>query len=59
MTALTNLERQHRKIGRERAAGLIRRTVTIPGNREQELKAIVAKWLDEDTRRSEPSENFG
>lgn len=48
MTALTNLERQHLKIARERAAGLIRRTVTIPEKRDAELKAIVAKWMAEE-----------
>lgn len=45
-TPLTNLERQRRKIERERAAGLIRRTVTIPKTRETELKEIVAKWME-------------
>jgi hypothetical protein len=54
MSALTNLERQHRKIERERAAGLVRRTVTIPEKRDQELKAIVAKWVEEDTERGDP-----
>ena len=32
----------------ERASRLIRRTVTIPENRETELKEIVAKWMEED-----------
>lgn len=48
MTALSNLERQQRKIERERAAGFIRRTVTIPEGREAQLKQIVAEWLETD-----------
>lgn len=39
-----NLEKQRRKIERERAAGFIRRTVTIPIERDPEHKKIVAEW---------------
>jgi hypothetical protein len=42
--ALSDLERQHRQIEREKAVGIIRRTVKIPEHREAELAAIVKLW---------------
>lgn len=51
---LSNLEKQRRQIDRERAAGLIRRTVTIPERRESELRAIVAEWKKEEAERGGP-----
>lgn len=41
-----NTEYQHRRIEREKAAGLIRVLVTIPKERVEELKAIVAQWRE-------------
>lgn len=42
-----NLEYQRAAIERERAKGLKRVLVTIPIEREAELKAIVARWRAE------------
>jgi hypothetical protein len=47
MTAMTPAERQATKREREKATGMIRRTVTIPKERDAELKAIVAQWREE------------
>jgi hypothetical protein len=44
MPPLTNLEKQQRQIDRERAAGFVRRTVTIPIERDAEHKKIVTEW---------------
>jgi hypothetical protein len=57
MPPLTNLEKQRRQIERERAAGLIRTTVTIPEKRKPELKEIVAKWMKADTKPADGSES--
>jgi hypothetical protein len=42
-----NAEHQATKREREKAAGMIRLTVTIPKERKAELKAIVAQWREE------------
>jgi hypothetical protein len=47
MTAMTPAERQATRREREKAAGLIRLTVTIPKARKTELKAILAQWREE------------
>ena len=39
-----NLEHQQSRIAREKAAGFIRRLVSIPIERDAELKKIVAEW---------------
>jgi hypothetical protein len=52
MTDNTIARRQAALRERERAAGLIRTTVTIPEKRKPELKEIVAKWMEENTSRS-------
>lgn len=41
-----NAERQKAQRDRERARGIIWRTVKIPAEREAELKAIVNAWRD-------------
>lgn len=47
-----NTENQHRRIAREKAAGLIRVLVTIPAERKAELKEIVNAWREEACKQS-------
>lgn len=44
MTDRTAAQRQARKLLRDRASGLVRRTVTIPKDRQVELATIVRMW---------------
>jgi hypothetical protein len=54
MTDSTTARRQAALRERERAAGLIRRTVVIPEKRDSELKTIIAEWKKESEKREEP-----
>lgn len=46
-TDYTQPQRQRRQLERERKAGIIRKLVRIPKEREQELADIVAAWRQE------------
>lgn len=52
---LTNLEKQQRKIAREKAAGMVRHIELIPVEKKAEMKEIARRWRLESSRWTDPA----